>query len=197
VAQLCESRFIDTTDNMLYTMSAVYALAVVTTSRKRPAGSMTSLGVGGPVLRVPRASFSGMRDPRPQHHQHSSFSPHWLPRNANNNNNNDGAGSGSASAARRGSVGGGGSYGYGYGARSYSIGVSGGGSSSQQYDRFNGRDEQDLEVQEDEVDDDGESYERRSQEYAARQVSYSVYNSSTSSSSSSSSMPLVLVADGA
>jgi hypothetical protein len=134
---------------------------------------MTPVGIGGPVLRVPRASFSGMRDHRPQLQQqqqqhHLSFSPHWHPRNANNNTNN-GSGIASASAARRGSVGG---YGYGYGVGRFSIGGVGGGSSSQQYDRFNGRDEQDLEVQEDEVDDSGsESYERRSQDFEAAKVS--------------------------
>jgi hypothetical protein len=134
---------------------------------------MTPVGIGGPVLRVPRASFSGMRDhQRPQQQQqqqhHPSFSPHWPPRNSNGS----GSASASASAARRGSVGGVGSYGYGYGAGRFSIGGGNGSGSSisQQYDRFNSRDEQDLEVQEDEAES-GESYERRSQEFEAAKVS--------------------------
>jgi hypothetical protein len=138
---------------------------------------MTPVGIGGgPILRVPRASFSGMRDhQRPQQQQqqqqHSSFSPYWPPRdNINNSYNNNGSGTASASAVRRGSVGG--SYGYGYGNGRSSIGGVGGGSSRHLYDRFNGRDEQDLEIQEDEVDASyGESYVRRSQEFEAGKVS--------------------------
>jgi hypothetical protein len=111
-------------------MRAVYNLAAIFTSRQRPVSSMTSLKTGGPVLRVPRANFSGMREnqrPQQQQQQHYQASlPHWPSRSR----------------------------------------------SSQQYDRFKGRDEQDLKVQEFEVDGDDESYERRSQEYAARQVSY-------------------------